>query len=568
MSALQSQGLIEIRHGSGAYLVESEPGQLASDMAEALIDSSRDLPYVMETRFAIEPFITGLAAERGTESDVRAIRAALNTMEREIAAGESGETGDIAFHAAIMAAAHNPTLAEIMARLQPDMARLREEALAQPTTPRLALDAHHAILEAIESGDRERAFRAAHQHLVDAAEALLVSEVGTRKHALLAEVLVSATGSAEVPEQRVPEVARGLSPAVLAATLSPALPFSESAESVRNSTGHDSVLRLDTTDGLHGCSPLVSAAINKAAQEIADRPDPEASALRGALASHLGVQETQLIFGNGSDEVLQLVARTFLSPGRSAAASEPTYAPYRTHTYSAGANFSSVRTEGGGTDLVALISAAANASLIWICNPNTPTGAYLRSDELRQILSAVPHDVVVVLDEALAEYSTAADFPDSVPLIQEFPNLIVTRTFSGAHGLAGLRIGYGVASPRVANLINTLRSPFNTSTVAQAAACAAIADEDFVRNVRERNAQGRERVEEFCRAQGFDHFPSQANFVLLEVPGGAEQACKALKKQGLLVASGASLGFPSRIRMSIGTEDQITDALLALSTLN
>ncbi|MEV7646937.1 FCD domain-containing protein [Arthrobacter sp. NPDC089319] len=216
LSALQTRGLIEIRHGSGAYLIDREPGQVASNLAEALIDSTEDLPYVMETRFAIEPFITGLAAERSTPADLRAIRDALNMMEREIADGESGEQGDIAFHAAVLAAAHNPTLADFMTRLQPDMARLREEALAQPTTPQLALDAHHAILAAIEAGDRERAVRAAHDHLVDAAEALLVSEFGTPSHDFLAEVLVNATNSQDSTSSTGSAVEmRGFSPAVL-----------------------------------------------------------------------------------------------------------------------------------------------------------------------------------------------------------------------------------------------------------------------------------------------------------------------------------------------------------------
>lgn len=568
LAALQSRGLIEIRHGSGAYLVEREPGQLASNMAEALIDSTENLPYVMESRFAVEPFITGLAAERGTAADVRAIRAALKMMEREIADGASGEQGDIAFHTAVLAAAHNPTLTDFMTRLQPDMARLREEALAQPTTPQLALDAHHAILDAIEAGDRERAIRAAHDHLVDAAEAILVSEFGTPSHTFLAEMLVNATSSQDTNSTSGSVVEmRGFAPAVLAATLSPTLYVGETVKSVQQTTGLDTVYKLDSTENPHGCSPLVSEALTVAAQNTAAQSDPEASTLRAAISRQLQVNGDQLVIGNGSDEVLQLIARAFLAPGRSAAACEPTYSQYRAHTFAAGASFSSVESEAGRTDPVALAAAASRASLLWVCNPNSPTGSYLSSMDLRRLMSRIPHNVVVVLDEAFAEYATASDFPDSVALIKEFPNLIVTRTFSTIHGLAGLRIGYAVASSRVANLINMLRSPFNTSSLAQAAALASIQDTDFIRQSREKNAQQRDVIECFLREREIDFLESQANFVLFTAPGGAESAYESLKQQGVLLKPGAPLGYPAMLRISVGTEEQVASALASLDSL-
>lgn len=567
MSALEAQGLIEIRHGSGAYLVDREPGQVASDLADALIDSSEKLPYVMEARFALEPFLTGLAADRRTPADLRAIRAALNMMEREIAAGDSGEKGDIAFHAAVLAAAHNPIFVDFMTRLQPDMTRLREEALAQPTTPRLALEAHHAILDAIEAGDRERAFRAAHQHLVDAAEALLVSELGTPSHAFLAEMLVNATSDHDGVDGGEPVVeARGVTPAALAASLTRTR-VGETVAAVREETGLETVHRLDSTENPYGCSPRASEAVIAAATELSAYPDTEATALRSAISGLHGVAEDQLIFGSGSDEVLLLAARTFLAPGRTAAACEPTFSGYRAHTLSTGASYYPVALDRGRADLVGLAAAASNASVLWVCNPNTPTGEYLDAEGLERLMANVPQNVIVVLDEAYADYATAPDFPDSVALIKTFPNLMVTRTFSTIHGLAGMRIGYGIADARVANLVNAVRSPFNTSILAQAAARASVLDEDFIRRSRERNAQERGVIEAFCRSHGLDHYPSQANFVLFDAPGGAESAYGALKEHGFLVKPGALLGFPSKIRMSVGTEDQVAGALAALATL-
>jgi len=567
MSALEAQGLIEIRHGSGAYLVDREPGQVASDIADALIDSSEQLPYAMEARFAIEPFLTGLAADRRTPADIRAIRAALNMMEREIAAGESGEKGDIAFHAAVLAAAHNPIFVDFMTRLQPDMTRLREEALAQPTTPRLAIEAHHAILDAIEAGDRERAFRAAHQHLVDAAEALLVSELGTPSYAFLAEMLANASADREDADSAEPGGGiRGATPAALAASLAPRH-VGETVEAVRERTGLETVHKLDSTENPYGCSPRASEAVATAATQLSAYPDTEATALRSVLSEMHGVAADQLIFGSGSDEVLLLAARTFLSPGRSAAACEPTSPRYRAHTYSTGASYHPVALEDGRPDLVGLAAAASSVSLLWVCNPNTPTGGYLGAEGLERLMANTPQNVVVVVDEAYAGYATAPDFPDTVALIGSYPNLIVTRTFSTIHGLAGLRIGYGIADTRVANLVNAVRRPFNTSNLAQAAARASVLDEDFIRRSRERNARDRDAIESFCRARGIEHFPSQANFVLFDAPGGAENAYEALKEHGFLVKPGTHLGYPSKIRMSIGTQDQVEGAIGALDEL-
>lgn len=567
MSAMEAQGLIEIRHGSGAYLVDREPGQVASDIADALIDSSEKLPYVMEARFAIEPFLTSLAADRRTPADIRAIRAALTMMEREIAAGESGEKGDIAFHAAVLAAAHNPIFVDFMTRLQPDMTRLREEALAQPTTPRLAIEAHHAILDAIEAGDRERAFRAAHQHLVDAAEALLVSELGTPSYAFLAEMLANATGDQDDadPAGQGGGVL-GATPAALAAALAPRH-IEETIEAVQEETGLEIVHKLDSTENPYGCSPRASEAVITAATQLSAYPDAEASALRSALSELHGVAEEQLIFGSGSDEMLLLAASTFLSSGRFAAACEPTSARYRAHTLSTGANYQPVALDRGRPDLVGLAAAASTASLLWVCNPNTPTGGYLGAEGLERLMSNVPQNVVVVVDESYADYATAPDFPDSVALIRSFPNLMVTRTFSTIHGLAGLRIGYGIADARVANLVNAVRRPFNTSNLAQAAARASVRDEDFIRRSRERNAQGRDAIEAFCRSRGIGYFPSQANFVLLDAPGGAENAYEALKERGFLVKPGAHLGYPAKIRVSVGTDDQVEGALAVLDDL-
>ncbi|GAA4368884.1 hypothetical protein GCM10023166_16150 [Paeniglutamicibacter cryotolerans] len=564
MSALEAQGLIEIRHGSGAYLVGSEPSQVASEMADALIDSSEQLPYVMEARFAIEPYMTGIAAERRTPADLIAIRASLRRMEDELALGESGEQGDIDFHAAVLSAARSPLLADFMSQLKAGMTRLREEALAQPTSPRLAVEAHYAILDAIEAGDRERASRAAHLHLVDAAKALLVSDLGDSPNSLLLEMSLDTTTENHQIIQLEPELE--VLPVPSLASLTP-YRAGESAKVVQAQTGLETVHKLASNENPYGCSKLASEAVASAATSLSVYPEVTAGALRTAVAELHGVKENQLVFGNGSDEVLLMIARAFLGPGRTAVACEPTFAQYRAHTLSTGAKYIPVPLEDGRTDPIALAAMAPGASVIWVCNPNNPTGAYLDAAGFNDLMAAVPKDVVVVVDEAYAEYVTAPDFPDAAALTRTYPNLIMTRTFSKIHGLAAIRIGYGIAGEKVANLLNTVRSPFNTSSLAQAAALASLKDTGFLEQSRERNARERSSIEDFCRLHGLGYYPSQSNFVLFDAPGGAENAFASLKERGYIVRPGTQLGFPTKIRMSVGTSEQITGALDSLKEL-
>jgi len=566
LSALEAQGMIEIRHGSGAYLIATEPSHVASEMADALIDSSEQLPYVMEARFAIEPFLVGLAAERATTRELDRIRAALAEMEQEIAAGESGEAGDVAFHAAVLDAAKSPVLVDFMRQLQPGVHRLREEALAQPTAPSLAVEAHHAILAALEARDRGRAVRAAQQHLAEAAQALLVSELAAPPHALLTEVLLDATRQHPATTTATTTVPIASVEPVPAVGMLRPYRAGESVDAVRGETGLQTVHKLASNENPYGCSPAATAAVSRAAMDLSAYPDVTAGALREALARHYGVDDEQIVIGNGSDEVLLLVARTFLGPGRTAVACEPTFAQYRAHTLTTGARYVPVATSGD-TDLTALADYRHGTSVIWVCNPNNPTGSYLDADGLAQLLGMVGDDTLVVVDEAYAEYATADDFPNTVGLIERHPNLVVTRTFSKIYGLAGLRMGFGIADAGVARLLNTVRSPFNTSVLAQAAATAALGDQDFVRQSRDRNARTRGTIEQFCRQNQLEYASSQANFVLLDAPGGANRVFTGLKQAGIIVRPGTQLGFPSKIRISVGTDDQVDAALTALSHL-
>jgi histidinol-phosphate aminotransferase len=224
--------------------------------------------------------------------------------------------------------------------------------------------------------------------------------------------------------------------------------------------------------------------------------------------------------------------------------------------------------QGLGHDAGAMAAAVTPATrLLFIGNPNNPTGTYLRTGELRALLEAVPPDVVVVVDEAYAEYVTAADYPDTLPWLAEFPNLVITRTFSKIHGLAGLRAGYAISDPDVADLLNRVRQPFNVNAVAQAAAVAALADPDHVERSRQVNAAGLCQLSEGLAALGWRVPPSVGNFVLVDTGGPALPVYEALLRRGIIVRPLGNYGLPNHLRITVGLPEQNARLIAAVRAL-
>lgn len=322
------------------------------------------------------------------------------------------------------------------------------------------------------------------------------------------------------------------------------------------------IVKLASNENPLGMSPRAKAAVQAAIDGIERYPDQ--FELIQALAERSGVEAGQVILGNGSNDVLDLAARVFLDSGRSAVFSQHAFAVYPIATLSVGAENICVPARHFGHDLDAMAAAIRpDTRVVWIANPNNPTGTFLPHQALRAFMAKVPAEVIVVLDEAYNEYLAPADRHDTVAWIKEFPNLIVSRTFSKIYGLAGLRIGYGIASAAVADLMNRVRQPFNCNNLALAAALAALDDHLFVAESYELNRQGMEQIIAGLKRLGLEHIPSHGNFVTFKVGDGAGVNQKLLQ-QGVIVRPIGGYGMPEWLRVTIGRAPENTRFLEAL----
>ena len=326
----------------------------------------------------------------------------------------------------------------------------------------------------------------------------------------------------------------------------------------------NSIIKLASNENPLGVSPLAMRAMQEALTDVARYPDGSGFELKHALSQRYGVDMTQIVLGNGSNDVLELAARAFLAPGLEAIYSQHAFAVYPLSTQAAGASGIEVPAREFAHDLAAMLKALTpRTRLCFLANPNNPTGTLIRSAELLEFLRAVPPSVIVVLDEAYNEYLPDALKADSVGWLSQFPNLIVTRTFSKAYGLAGLRVGYAFAHAGVADLMNRVRQPFNVTSISLAAACAALNDREFVRRGYELNQSGMRLVTQGLAQLGLTYIPSFGNFVSLKV-GDASGVYQRLLRRGVIVRPIAGYGMPDYLRVSIGLESENERFLEAL----
>ena len=332
-----------------------------------------------------------------------------------------------------------------------------------------------------------------------------------------------------------------------------------------------SIVKLASNENPRGLSPKALAAIQAALPDLARYPD--GFDLTRALSQRLGVSMQQIVLGNGSNDVLELAGMAFLAPGRSAVYSQHAFAVYPLATQARGAASIVVPAKNFGHDLAAMLAAIRpDTHVVFIANPNNPTGTMLTAAELESFLGRAPKHVVVVVDEAYNEYLEPALRCPSIAWLARFPNLIVTRTFSKAYGLAGLRVGYAVCHPEVAALLNRVRQPFNVNNLAIAAAVAALADQDFVRESYELNVAGMAQLLEGCMQLQLSWIPSFGNFVTVEIPraGDASQAgavFQNLLDLGVIVRPLANYGMPDHLRVTIGLPRENTRFLEALQAV-
>ena len=324
----------------------------------------------------------------------------------------------------------------------------------------------------------------------------------------------------------------------------------------------DRIVKLASNENPLGMSPKAQAAVGVAIAGLSRYPDD--FALKQALAERSGLGMERIVLGNGSNDVLDLVARVFLAPGRSAIFAQYAFAVYPLATISTGGEPIAVAASDYGHDLEALLAAIRpNTRLIWIANPNNPTGTFLPYAQLKAFLQAVPSNIVVVLDEAYNEYLPPAERVDTTAWLARHGNLVITRTFSKIYGLAGLRIGYALCSAEIADLMNRVRQPFNCNNLALAAAVAALDDHEFVARSYALNRAGMEQIIAGLKRLACRHIPSHGNFLTFYVPEAAAVNQKLLSN-GVIVRPIAAYGMPDWLRVTIGTESETSRFLEAL----
>jgi histidinol-phosphate aminotransferase len=316
------------------------------------------------------------------------------------------------------------------------------------------------------------------------------------------------------------------------------------------------IVKLASNENPLGPSHKALAAIQAALPELTRYPDGNGFELKQALASRYAVQPDQVTLGNGSNDILDLVARAWLAPGLNAVFSQFAFAVYPIATQAVGAEGRAVAARDYGHDLPAMLDAIdADTRVVFLANPNNPTGTWFTDAALQRFLDAVPEQVVVVLDEAYIEYVEASDqLPDGVQYLARYPNLLVSRTFSKAYGLAALRVGYALSSASIAAVLNRVRQPFNVNSLALTAACAALLDQEYLQASRSLNAAGMRQLESGLAALGLRWIPSKGNFIAVDFARDAAPINQALLQSGVIVRPVAGYGLPDFLRVSIGTE--------------
>ena len=338
--------------------------------------------------------------------------------------------------------------------------------------------------------------------------------------------------------------------------------------------GIRNAIKLASNENPWGASPRALDAAQAVLGQIARYPEGSGYLLVERLAARHGVTPDCITLGNGSNDVLDMIARVFLTPRHEAIFSRYAFAVYPISVQAVGATARVAEAHDGsrgpayGHDLDAMAALVGDDTrLVFIANPNNPTGTWLRTDELEAFLARMPSHVMVVVDEAYFEYVEDARYPDATRWLARFPNLIVTRTFSKAYGLAGLRVGYALTHPQVAGLLNRVRQPFNVNLVAQAAAVAALEDTQFLADCVRHNRAGMQQLVSGCERLGLHYIESAGNFVAVDVGRAAGEVYQGLLREGVIVRPVANYGMPQHLRVTIGRPEENERFLAALRTV-
>lgn len=329
-------------------------------------------------------------------------------------------------------------------------------------------------------------------------------------------------------------------------------------EEVKRELGLKNVIKLASNENPMGPSPAVLKAISDAAKDVNRYPDGGCFYLRRALSKKLSVSEDNLIFGNGSDELILLSLRALINPGDEVVVASPTFLIYHLASMVKGAKVNTVPLKDYKYDLDGMFKAITDKTkVVFIANPDNPTGSYVTSEELTGFIEKVPEDVLIFLDEAYYEFAKGGDYPETLSLVnREDKSVLIARTFSKAYSLAGLRVGYGIARNDIASMLNKVREPFNVNSIAQAAAIAALGEEEYLKSCIKLVHDEKKRFYEVFDSLGTKYVPSRANFILVSTKCNSQKVFDYLLKKGVIVREMSAWGLDGFIRVNVGLKEE------------
>jgi len=337
-------------------------------------------------------------------------------------------------------------------------------------------------------------------------------------------------------------------------------------EELERELGITDIIKLASNENPRGPGPAVHAAIARASTALSRYPDGSGYRLKHALARQLGVDADQISLGNGSNDVLELVARIALSPGSEGIVSTQAFVVYPLAVIAHGGKLVTVPSKDWSHDLDAMARAVTEKTrIVFVANPNNPTGTWVTRQQLTTFLDRIPEHVIVVLDEAYFEYLQHPDYPNGIEFLDRYPNLVVTRTFSKIYGLAGMRVGYCVSHRDIADLLNRVRQPFNVSALALECAEAALGDKEFVISSRRINDEGMEQLRRGLDQLGVEYIRSGGNFICIDLKRPATPVYEELLRLGVIVRPIAGYGMPNHLRITVGLHEENARFLDALA---
>ncbi len=339
-------------------------------------------------------------------------------------------------------------------------------------------------------------------------------------------------------------------------------------EELERELGISNIIKLASNENPLGLAESAKKAIQNQLSQLTLYPDSNGFYLKQAIAERFSIQSEKITLGNGSNDLLELIARVFVHEHDEVIFSQYSFVVYPLVTQALNAKAVVVPARDWGNDLQAMLAAITDRTkMLFIANPNNPTGTFLEADELERFLSQVPENIIVVLDEAYTEYTPVERRSPSLAWVDRFPNLVVCRTFSKAYGLAGLRIGYAVSHPDMAGLFNRVRQPFNCNSLALAAAQAVLADEAYLAKSVALNREGMGLISAFCEKYGLAYIPSMGNFITVDFAKPAAPIYEQLLQKGVIVRPIGGYGMPNHLRISIGLPEENQRLLQALKEI-